>query len=561
MIDPSRADAVLGEVVARRFGAGADHRARRVVEALARAVREEHVALDLEDPEGPGRDELLELAEGHPRLIETLGYRDEVLPVGPPLVLTGGRHLHLRRHAGAEWRVAAAVAASREGPLGPPGTVGEPELAAALEEVGSALAARGLTSPELAVAARRALTHPLSIVTGGPGTGKTWLVGQILAVADAAARRAGSRPLSVAVAAPTGKAARRVAESLDEHLAASTHLLRDREREGSLHRLLGLRPERVGAPRPLGHDLVVVDEVSMADLELLDALVRAGEAGPQGPRLVLVGDPGQLASVEVGAVLADLCDPAARTEVIITRLGAVHRTGEGDLLDLAAAVRAGSLEEVTEVLGRGGATRRAASVSDPSAAREVFEGAERLGELAEAGDAAGALAAQRRLVVLCAARQGLGSVAWWNARVAHRHRQRWPLAPGERFSVGEPVLVTRTQRAWDVSNGDLGVVIERAGQRRVAFEGGRERPLAGLGALESAWALTIHKSQGSEFDEVVVSLPGEESALLSRELLYTAVTRARRRVSVLGSPATVSRALARRVSRVSGLAARLDAWS
>ena len=126
--------------------------------------------------------------------------------------------------------------------------------------------------------------------------------------------------------------------------------------------------------------------------------------------------------------------------------------------------------------------------------------------------------------------------------------------------MGEPVLVTRSQRALGVSNGDLGVVIERGGHRVIAFEGARELSLSGVGFLEGAWAITIHKSQGSEFDHVVVSLPRAESALVSRELFYTAITRAGDAVTVLGERAAIARAVATPVSRVSGLTHRLANW-
>ncbi|MGH9021399.1 MAG: ATP-dependent DNA helicase, partial [Acidimicrobiales bacterium] len=160
-------------------------------------------------------------------------------------------------------------------------------------------------------------------------------------------------------------------------------------------------------------------------------------------------------------------------------------------------------------------------------------------------------------VVLAAHREGRGSVAWWNGAVAARLRRASPLDYGERHGVGDPVLVTRNQRALGLSNGDLGVVIDDAGRRRLSFEGDRSYPEGGVGFTEAAWALTIHKSQGSEFDHVTVVLPDAGSPLLTRELLYTGVTRARRSVTVVGSRAAIDEAVSTDVERVSGLTYRL----
>jgi exodeoxyribonuclease V alpha subunit len=566
VIDPSRADALLAEVVMRRYGRDAPPEAAPLVAALARAVREDHVAIDLSAPVegfdvGADARALLERSGG---LVEMLGPTDEVPAAGPPLVLVGGRHLYLRRLAAAEWRVARALVTARSMPLAPPGGVDEADLEAAIAEVSAALAAAGSPSPDLAEVARTCLTRSISFVTGGPGTGKTWMVAQILRVLDAAlARRVRAGPVVAALAAPTGKAARQVVARVDEFSGEGglVHVARDREREGSLHRLLGLRPGSRRAVAPLGQDLVVVDEVSMADLDLIDQLVGAASADPARPtRLILVGDPHQLASVEVGAVLADATDERAGTAALISRLSTVHRTGVDELLGLSDAVRAGDVAAARRWLEAGGALAWREDAEDAATLAEVVEHARRVGEAAARGEAGAALEALGRLGVLCATREGPGSVAWWNAAVGARHRREHPVAAGERFSVGEPVLVTRNQRALGLANGDLGVVLERGGRRVLAFDAGRELAVSGVGFVESAWALTIHKSQGSEFDRVVVALPRAESRVVTRELLYTAVTRARSGVTLLGPAATLERALATPVARVSGLTERLAAW-
>jgi exodeoxyribonuclease V alpha subunit len=566
-------DDLVAQVVLRRFASGSpDPLVSAVVSGLARAVREDHVALDLEAPTGLGvlgvsgfeSSEVLSVLEREPNLCEFLGASVEPQHVGAPLVVVDRRYLYLRRLAVAEFRVAATLAESRANVLDLPGGLdltAFDEAAAALTEE---LAAAGTPSRELADIAGRCFTRRVSFLVGGPGTGKTWLVTQMLRLLDRALATAGDvAPLNFAVAAPTGKAARRVAQTIDEVLAGDgfTRLVRDHEREGSLHRLLSLHPSRSAQVRALHYDVVVVDEVSMADLTVLDVLLRAthGDAG-HVPRVILVGDPHQLASVNVGAVLADAVNPEAGDEALISTLTTVHRTGHRPLIDLAAAVNAGDVVEVARLLRSGGVIGHHRDPEDLFTVRRVIDHAGEVGDLAAAGDGHGALATLRRRSVLAATLEGPGSVAWWNARVGAHHRRLFPVVAGERFSVGEPVLVMRNQRALNLSNGDLGVVVEHGGRRVIYFEGDRVVPVGGVGYLETAWAMTIHKSQGSEFDEVVVVLANVESPLLSRELLYTAITRASDSVTLLASSEAIDRAVATSVSRVSGLTHRLAHW-
>ena len=565
-------DALVAEVVVRRFASTSpDPAIATLVTGLARAVREDHVAIDLDTPGalaalGATRatpEDVLAMLEREPGLCEFLGASVEPQRVGAPLVVVDRRFLYVRRLAVAEYRVGAALAEARAVTLDPPGGLDRAAFDVAAQSIGAELAAAGTPSPELADVAWRCLTRRVSFVIGGPGTGKTWLVAQVLRLVDRALEASNAGPLSFAIAAPTGKAARRVAETLDGSLAGAdfVRLVRDREREGSLHRLLGLHPTRTGPVNPLQRDVVVVDEVSMADLTILDQLLRATRGdSARVPRIILVGDPHQLASVNVGAVLADAVSPEAGDEALVSTLTTVHRTGHRPIIELAAAVKVGDAGEVARLLATGGVISQHRDAEHPATVRRVIEHASDVGELAARGDGPGALAALRRRSVLAATLQGPGSVAWWNARVGAHHRRRFPILAGERFSVGEPVLVTRNQRALDLSNGDLGVVVERDGRRVIHFDEERVLPVGGVGFLETAWAMTIHKSQGSEFDEIVVVLANLESPLLSRELLYTGVTRASEAVTILATPEAIARAVTTSVSRVSGLAHRLSNW-
>jgi exodeoxyribonuclease V alpha subunit len=295
----------------------------------------------------------------------------------------------------------------------------------------------------------------------------------------------------------------------------------------------------------------------MADLAMLDALLEA-VAGDDATRVILLGDPDQLVSVNVGAVLADAVRPEAATGSLVARLTQVRRTDRRAVLDLADAVRRGDAEGVRAQLDAGSPeVEHLVSYDDAALVDYVAEHASRLGELARAGDGAGARRATREVAVLAAHREGPGSVAWWNAVIGARYRRRPGIEAGERFVVGEPVLVTRNQRSLHLSNGDLGVVIERDGQKLIYFDEARLYPVGGVGFCESAWAMTIHKSQGSEFDHVVVVLAPPGSPLLTRELLYTGVTRAGQRVSVVGASEAIATAVATEVERVSGLTYRL----
>ena len=539
-------EAFLAEVLARRFApTGA---ADATIARLARALALDHVALALDDADRA-------VLAPQPRLCEAVGVDDAVGASGPPLVSVGGRYLYPRRLAAAEQRVAAAILSARTGELAAlPGL--DPEaVAAAARAVGAELAAAGTPAPALADAAGRALARRVSFVTGGPGTGKTWLAARVLRVLDRALAESGASG-SVALVAPTGKAARRLGEVVDalEAEAPFARLRRDRPREGSLHRLLGAAPHAPGRYSPIHHDVVVVDEVSMADLPMLDLLVRASESRPT--RLVLVGDPDQLVSVTVGAVLADVVRDEARDDALVTRLTEVHRTDRPAVLALADAVRRGDAPAARAALSGHGA-----QLVSPARVEAVLAEADAawsaVARAAASGDAAAALEASRALAVLCAHREGPGSVQWWNAALRARARRRASAPPGEAHAPGDPVLVTRNQPALGLANGDLGVVVDVDGRRRVCFEGGRSFPVGAVGFTEPAWALTIHKSQGSEFDRVVVVLPDASSPLLSRQLLYTGVTRARSSVAVVADERALDAAVATEVERVSGLTWRL----
>ena len=463
------------------------------------------------------------------------------------------------------------------------------------------------------VASRSVFDRAFSLLLGGPGTGKTYTVARTL-VAYLAADGGGHR--KVAVVAPTNKAAVRLKENLrgaiDEieklrgvgGISLGSEVI-DRLRAvepSTIHRLLGSKgPDsqrfRHDDHDPLEHDLVVVDEVSMVPVplmaRLLEALRGTGGAGARSKsagtrecaRLMLVGDPGQLPSVELGAVLADLElgseSALSGLAKVTTRLRISRRVSEGSLIpELAARIRRGDAEEVLRMLKDPvigldpGVTNpealtakiRFVSTNDPigkgdfaKVSPDLSEHFSRLRELAQEGDVAEAVSHSLALRVLCGHRRGRHGVSDWNKKIGEMVSGR---TNSPMWFPGRLVMVTRNDPRLGLANGDVGVVFQDkkalgGPALRVAFGDPDEpkilRPNE-LESVETAFAMTIHKSQGSEFGHVLVVLPPDGSRLTSRELFYTAVTRAKDRVTVMGTESAVADAVKRSDKRMSGLA-------
>jgi exodeoxyribonuclease V alpha subunit len=433
-----------------------------------------------------------------------------------------------------------------------------------------------------ALAAAAAVRRRFAVVAGGPGTGKTTTVARIVALLCEqsererhAEGRPGLPPL-IALAAPTGKAAARLQEAVQ---AEALTLDVSEEIRGQLlglsastiHRLLGWRPGsnsrfRHSREQRLPHDVVIVDETSMVSLSLMARLI---EALRTDARLVLVGDPGQLASIEAGAVLGDIVGSSREESggAGIVVLDREHRFG-GGIARLARAIRSGDADASVEVLREGAADvtwietegegARAVALVRPSA----VAGARAMIAAARDGKASDALAALATFRILCAHRRGPYGVTTWTTRMEDWLADEIPgFSAQERFYVGRPLLVTENDYELGLHNGDTGVVVRTGEDRVVAvFERGGESIAfspSRLGAVETVYAMTIHKSQGSQFDAAAVILPEPDSRILTRELLYTAATRARRRLILAGSEEAVRAAVGRPVARASGLGWRL----
>jgi exodeoxyribonuclease V alpha subunit len=415
-------------------------------------------------------------------------------------------------------------------------------------------------------AAEIALSQAVTVLTGGPGTGKTTTVARLLALVAEQAELPGFARPRIALAAPTGKAAARLQEAVQHELAKLDSA--DRVRLGelqavTLHRLLGSRPDsssrfRHDRANRLPHDVIVVDETSMVSLTMMARLL---EAVRPDARLILVGDADQLAPVEAGAVLADLADGlSARADVQVAALRTPHRFGEA-IGFLADAIRVGDADRALTLLRSGDEHIELIEAGDPDRMRSILlPHMLRLRQAAVLGAAEVALTTLDEHRLLCAHRQGPCGVRHWNQQVQKWLSEEIGVPPWPEWYAGRPLLVTANDYGLRVYNGDTGVVIAGSDGLRAVISsatGPLDFSTSRLGDVETMHAMTIHKSQGSQADEVTVIMPPEDSPLSTRELFYTAVTRAKRKARVVGSEAQVRAAIDRRAVRASGLRHRL----
>ena len=415
---------------------------------------------------------------------------------------------------------------------------------------------------------------------------------KILALLIESALHTGQRPPRITLVAPTGKAAARLAESIRRTkptlrcVGAITRAIPDEAT--TIHRCLGSIDKsatrfRHTADNPLVTDVLLVDEASMVDLALMARLL---DALPQHARVLLLGDEDQLASVEAGAVLGDICNSGVPrryscalvehvTQLTGTRLplapDAPGGTGIWDcIVQLQHSYRYSADSGI-------GALARAINAGDSDAALAVLDAADypdvtlvapatdgRLSTVLRAHDPCERLRAFERFRVLCAHRRGWAGVEWVNRQIAAALAAAGLIRDGGQLYVGQPIIVTRNDYQLGLFNGDIGLIMhdpERAGARLAFFiaPDGTQRVLSPsrLPPYETVFAMSVHKSQGSEFDDVAVLLPQQVSPVVSRELLYTAVTRARRTVTIHASRDVVAYAITHRIERASGLRDRL----
>ncbi|MEU7906319.1 exodeoxyribonuclease V subunit alpha [Actinoplanes sp. NPDC049118] len=426
----------------------------------------------------------------------------------------------------------------------------------------------------------------VSVLAGGPGTGKTTTIARLLAVLH---DQPGG-PLRIALAAPTGKAAARLEEAVHQvtaELPESDRAALGDLRASTLHRLLGRRPDsrtrfRHDRTNRLPYDVVVVDETSMVSLTLMARLL---DAVRPDARLVLVGDPDQLASVEAGAVLGDLVraqgTPDRALEDRLADVGAASTGDEptvngvvvldhtwrfgGAIAELAGHIRDGDADTVITLLG--GAWEDVEFIETDTLEhrrptgldglrRDIVTSAQVLTEAAQRGDVDAALRGLDTHRLLCAHRSGPYGVSRWTAEIEAWLADEIDHDDAGDWYPGQPLLITANDYDVGLYNGDTGVIVRVGDSIRAAFARGSAPvliPPSRLSDVQTVYAMTVHRGQGSQFERVSLILPTADSPLLTRELLYTAITRARTHIRILGTEQAIRAAVTRPITRASGL--------
>lgn len=510
--------------------------------------------------------------------------RQKAIQPPPPLVLDN-RKVYLSRYWGFEESVAEDLLGRASKPRSGIG-VGV-ELRQLLDQLFPP--GHSNTDPNQVRAVEEATKRQLLVIGGGPGTGKTSTIARLLALATSSwDAEPDARLPTVLLAAPTGKAAARMTEALhsavqnlaglEDSIAAFLLGLEAK----TIHRMIGssggTRVART-ADSPVRADIVVVDEASMISLPLMARLLAAI---PPETQLILLGDPNQLTSIEAGAVLGDIVSgsqSAAATSPLkgaVVMLDRVFRVDSGSqaISRLASAINEGDVDQVFSLLRTDGEVLQWIEPHESDRLAELTalcgHSAQRVIAAAAVGDTSVAFKELAAVKVLAATRRGPFSVQHWTEAIEGDLRDHLGASSVEhRWYLGRPVLITANDRINQLSNGDVGlVVIEPTavdgslGRRVVEVSTGSGLPRlffpTQLAEVETWWSMTIHKSQGSEFGHTIVSLPQDPSPMLTRELLYTGVTRARQAVTIIATPEVLAEAVERRVSRASGLATRLS---
>lgn len=554
------------------------------------AVGNGHVCLPLDQPQA------FPLQVPSERIPETDTWADALLAtplVGrpgavTPLILDQQNRLYLYRLYCYEQQIANDL-------LSQSGRVREVELEKARQLL-TELFPGGQDADDQKTAAALALLKPLLVISGGPGTGKTYTVARILALRQAlhAETKKTEKALRIGLAAPTGKAAARLEESIRQAKTLLPPVLAANipEQAQTLHRLLGYHPGtdefRYSGKNPLHLDLLILDEASMIDVVLMAHLLQALPARTQ---LILLGDRNQLASVEAGSLFTDLCgsgepawspslcaqlseltgeqnlppstSPSVMADSVVLLRTSYRFQDSSGIGSLAAAVNSGDIEEVDRVVRANFSDLEVWFLNGNDREQWLREQIIRgFAAMVGAPSLEKAFAAMEKFRFLCAVRKGPSGVEGINALAEQTLRRGGYLVSEADWYQGKPIIIRRNQYEMGLFNGDTGLLWkDEEGQLRAWFRRANNRlyPVtpARLPDHDTAYAMTIHKAQGSEFDQVLLLLPREESRVLGRELLYTGITRARSRLTLCSDRSILATAVRQRTRRYSGLKDRL----
>ena len=534
-----------------------------VVSLTSYLLRQRHICLDLKsDP--PGEVEPLfpnGLWDSLPEILSQCPVVSGEEQPDQPLILSHTGKLYFHRYWHYEKELLRAVidrcsGPSRGGSVARSGDVGQSGFTLTGEQ-------------QRAVAT--AMRSPLTLITGGPGTGKTATIASLILYSLPDLEDGES---AIALAAPTGKAAQRIQQSLEKGLMAMGVKRSLKIQATTVHRLLGYKPLssqfKHDKENPFPFDLVIVDEASMLDLPLFAKLIQA--VAPEA-RLVLLGDRHQLSSVEAGSIFGDLVEAGRSYGPLHDRMIELRHNfrfaQDSHLNSLCQSVKMGEVERAARLVQVDNSEIHFMPLPAPRGLKSVLEKT-LLDHYAQLHSEENPLAALRRLerrCLLSPVRKGPYGVEELNRSIESLLTQRYATQRQEGHYHGKPILITKNSYDLNLFNGDLGVILadpnqpdqlhawfyseDRSDVRRVS--------IPTLPTFESAYALTVHKSQGSEYQKVYLILPQEDAPILTRELLYTALSRSRNTVHIWANLPVLKSGVGRRTQRSSGIVDRLAA--